>query len=310
MRIAELEEGKVLRRFAEMNNIALVLGNNRLFLNSDYRFMRAQKEKGLLRCVKAAQNGKTKLVYFTEGARPLSAIYGCMNFLAFMSILEKIFNIIDTVESNGFLKPYNLEDSPENIFVEPETLEVKLMYLPVQADNDEPEDNYMRFRQELVRLIHSTPMFTGADVQNICRALENGSLGAAGLSRGINHIRLSYGGTPRVYDEDDPVHGTGQLAANIRLIGKDGPGVPSFHIHKSEFVIGKSRNNADGVIPRSTVSRIHCRVLFISDAYYLEDMDSTNGTRLNSEPLPSGQRRQLMNGDVISIAGTEFIVDF
>lgn len=304
-----IKEGK-LKETPEMNHVAFLLENSRLFLNSDYRFMKGQEQSGLLRCMKVLQNGKIKLIYLTDGLRPLSVLYGCMNFSAFLSVLENIFSTIRTVEDNGFLKPKNIEESLAHIFLDPKTLETRLLYLPLQISMSDSGENYMAFRSEIVRLIHATPLFTGSDVRQACSCLENEALNAEGLRRELQNIRTASSGTPHVYEEDDPVHGTRQLAANIRLTGRD-PSCPvSFHIHKSEYVIGKSQEKADGVIAKGTVSRIHCAIYFINNAYYVEDLDSTNGTRLNHERLPSRQRRQLMNGDILSIAGSEFLVEY
>jgi hypothetical protein len=51
-------------------------------------------------------------------------------------------------------------------------------------------------------------------------------------------------------------------------------------------------------------SGIHARVFSRSDSYYVEDMNSTNGTLLNSQELHG--EAELSPGDVIRIGDTEF----
>ena len=50
-----------------------------------------------------------------------------------------------------------------------------------------------------------------------------------------------------------------------------------------------------------TVSRRHCRIFRESDAYYIEDLGSMNGTRLNNRTLQSGVPRRLVEGDRIMV---------
>jgi ABC transport system ATP-binding/permease protein len=65
-------------------------------------------------------------------------------------------------------------------------------------------------------------------------------------------------------------------------------------------VIGRGEG-ADIVIARERVSREHARVTSEADGFYVEDLQSRNGTFLNGERLPDGARR-LASGDTITIA--------
>lgn len=49
------------------------------------------------------------------------------------------------------------------------------------------------------------------------------------------------------------------------------------------------------------VSRIHADIRLEGDAYYLEDVGSSNGTYINNVPLPMGNRHRLRPGDRISL---------
>jgi hypothetical protein len=49
------------------------------------------------------------------------------------------------------------------------------------------------------------------------------------------------------------------------------------------------------------VSRIHADIRMEGDAYYLEDVGSSNGTYVNNVPLPMGNRHRLRPGDRISL---------
>ncbi|MCA1994246.1 MAG: FHA domain-containing protein [Coleofasciculus sp. S288] len=49
------------------------------------------------------------------------------------------------------------------------------------------------------------------------------------------------------------------------------------------------------------VSRIHADIRVEGDAYYIEDVGSSNGTYINHTPLASGNRHRLRTGDRISL---------
>ena len=49
------------------------------------------------------------------------------------------------------------------------------------------------------------------------------------------------------------------------------------------------------------VSRIHADIRIEGDAYYIEDVGSSNGTYINNMPLPMGNRHRLRTGDRIAL---------
>ncbi len=70
-----------------------------------------------------------------------------------------------------------------------------------------------------------------------------------------------------------------------------------------ETRIGRGRNN-DFKIPDSFVSHNHARIIFKEQSFFLEDLNSINGTYINGirvrDPLP------LKTGDSLKIAGVTF----
>ena len=62
--------------------------------------------------------------------------------------------------------------------------------------------------------------------------------------------------------------------------------------------IGRSSQNRISLV-NPTVSRFHCEIAFSNGDWYLTDLNSKAGTRLNGKPV--GQRKHLESGDVIRI---------
>lgn len=70
-------------------------------------------------------------------------------------------------------------------------------------------------------------------------------------------------------------------------------------VTQDELVIGRG-GHCDIVLPERRVSREHLRIWREKGTYYVEDLDSKNGTHLNAERLEGAQ--ELHEGDEIQIA--------
>jgi hypothetical protein len=64
-------------------------------------------------------------------------------------------------------------------------------------------------------------------------------------------------------------------------------------------VIGKMVTNSDYIINDSKVSRMHAKVHKEGEDYFLEDLNSTNGTYINEMRLEPYEKKQLTSGDRI-----------
>lgn len=70
-----------------------------------------------------------------------------------------------------------------------------------------------------------------------------------------------------------------------------------FNLHRPEITIGRS-SKADVQIDQEAVSRNHCKILNTGTAIMLRDMNSTNGTYVNDEPI---EEHALRDGDYVKI---------
>lgn len=68
-------------------------------------------------------------------------------------------------------------------------------------------------------------------------------------------------------------------------------------IEKSVVTIGKKKEEVDVVLQDSSVSRMHARITREGKEYYLEDLNSTNGTFKNGLRLQPYEKRKLGLGD-------------
>ncbi len=72
-------------------------------------------------------------------------------------------------------------------------------------------------------------------------------------------------------------------------------------------VIGKKEAEADLVFDEPEVSRMHARIFMKDGDYYLEDLNSTNGTFKNGLKLKPYEQKKLAKGDEIKIATRKII---
>jgi pSer/pThr/pTyr-binding forkhead associated (FHA) protein len=68
-------------------------------------------------------------------------------------------------------------------------------------------------------------------------------------------------------------------------------------VDRDWMVIGRGRG-ADAIFAEQTISRAHAAVGFDGEGFFVQDLGSTNGTRLNGEPQ---RRAGLSNGDELQL---------
>ncbi len=72
------------------------------------------------------------------------------------------------------------------------------------------------------------------------------------------------------------------------------------------FIIGKNDAN-NLVIDNPVISRTHARIFMENDLYYIEDLNSSNGTKVNDQALASYTPTEINIGDTITFAHLTYI---
>ncbi len=87
----------------------------------------------------------------------------------------------------------------------------------------------------------------------------------------------------------------------------DGNGCESNYIlDKNSFSIGSLAGENDAILHSDVVSRHHARIVKQEEGYYLEDLNSTNGTYLNGDLLPYNVKVLLHSMDQIMFADVTY----
>lgn len=85
----------------------------------------------------------------------------------------------------------------------------------------------------------------------------------------------------------------------------DQPENPITDFNLARVTIGRDKHN-DFVLSQSTVSTMHAKIEYRDNLFFLEDLRSTNGTRLNGRTIKPGQPTLIKSGDHIKFADQEF----
>lgn len=118
-------------------------------------------------------------------------------------------------------------------------------------------------------------------------------------------------GTVLFLKEQEPMKGTEcllPLRQEGLLLKSCDSEYSDFYIHEESFLIGKQKEQVDGCIPVSTVSRMHARITCTDSVYYIEDLNSTNGTWVDQVQLDPYELFSLENGMHIVFASVEYEV--
>ena len=78
-----------------------------------------------------------------------------------------------------------------------------------------------------------------------------------------------------------------------------------FPIEQGEITIGRKADNTI-LLDNPAISSHHCRILRSGDTCVLQDLDSTNGTRVNSRDV---KESPLHHKDLLQFGSVEFMVD-
>lgn len=78
-------------------------------------------------------------------------------------------------------------------------------------------------------------------------------------------------------------------------------------INEYPYIIGKVSGKTDGVIKDNSVSRIHAKISMEENKYFIEDLNSKNGTYVNDRLLDPYEKIAILIGDKITIAFYDFI---
>ena len=292
-------------------NVSYVLNDSSLFFLASYKILQSQDTAGFVRCVKLKYNGKLKLLYLSSNYRTMQSMLKSLNADSFVTILSNLLNILLELKDHGFLRCPNIDLSTDKIFIDQDTLDVRLIYLPVNVGYSDADTAAFEtaFRKGLANMIKAVPSIKSPKVLNLHTALVDFSIGLEQLHTIVNEEYVS----EELESSDVLTSASGSLETSeqpsFTLTAIGVPNAAVFKIDKPEYVIGKNLDVVDGAVLYSTaVSRVHCKIIFEDGRYFVVDLDSANGTFVNNKKIAANTATALNDGDVLKLANCEFAV--
>lgn len=95
--------------------------------------------------------------------------------------------------------------------------------------------------------------------------------------------------------------------AEGRLLYQGTGAEQSFVIEGDSFLVGGENGQADGQLRAAGISRNHARITREENEYYIEDLNSRNGTYLNGTLLAYKQKCRMKPGDHLRFAREEYV---
>lgn len=131
---------------------------------------------------------------------------------------------------------------------------------------------------------------------------------------------FGYGTEPEVSVAEEPLYSDPESEEDVEgTVFVELPSEESTHRVMSEtgqilhviteeaVVIGKKEDEVDLFLNDEGISRMHARIFKQGEEYYVEDLNSTNGTFKNGLRLKPYERRKLAKGDEIKLAARKII---
>lgn len=300
-----LKDNGIIREIECGNNFGYVLEEQKYFVSTDYKVLQSQTSGIFVRCMKMLYNGKIELYYITDDYRPMSTMFAGITPSILINIVVNMFGSVVEVRNNGFLSSQNIDVSWDKIFVDPSTLKVKLVYLPI---NVKVFDSYAEFESELrsslIKLINKVIVQSDDRLDKFVIDLSNGSMS-------IEDIYNKYKGagmSPLPKKENHKVITNSQQDNRVlKLVAMNAPGYFQVTLDRDDMLLGKKQEIVDAVISfNNMISRKHCRITRRNGIYYLADEGSANGTYVNGVRLASHQPVPVNRGDIIRMADSDF----
>ena len=295
-----LLENNMIEEIICGNNIAYVLQDNSYFLPTEYKVLLSQGEGKFVKCMKMLYNGNIEFYYLLNGYKTFESMVPLLDEDGFMAIMSSLFNNVLEVKNNGFLKCRNIDARYSRIFVNPNTYQVSLLYLPAKISfyqDDYAFENEMR--TNLVKLIATHENLDKPRLNQFSSDLSNGMLTLQDIT-----LKLKGGKIPS--------NGGGALkkdSAKLKIVAINAPTPISIDVNKDEFVLGKKQDKVDYAITfNRMISRIHCKVNKTNNGFTITDLQSSNGTYVNKKRLAPNQPHTINNGDIIRMANSDFQV--
>ena len=303
-----LEDRGIISEVACGNNFGYVLEKESYFVSTDYKVLMGQHNDIFVPCMKMLYNGKIELYYITDGFISMLAMMEGLMPDQLANIVINLFGSVMEVKNNGFLQSQNIDISWNKIFIDPATLMVRLVYLPINA---RAFGSYVEFESELrsslVKFMHKMVAASGNKLDKFVQDLTNSILSIEDIYKQYKGVTAEASSHKKEkMDSDNDNHSGGGICV-LKLSAINTSEYFEAVLDKPQIVIGRKQESVDIAFPfNRAIGRRHCVVTNYNGNYCIIDENSLNGTFVNGVKIVPGESVPIKRGDVIRIADREF----
>lgn len=311
----ELIQQGIITELPGTQNVQYVINDKSAFALTEFKVLRSQG-RNFIKCAKVLYNGKIKLLYFSSMFKSLKNMLPSLDGDTFLSIVANILNSVIEIKNNGFLSCSNLDLSFEKIFVDQNTLEVSLIYLPVNNPNADIAAFENEMRTELIKLISGIPAFSNEKMTRVCGYLSNGTLSLPQLYNSVcSEIKVGFQKQVIVPETEEKIEMSKKKDISsqppLHFVSVNAPSQINLVVSTLEYTIGKNPAQVNGAITfNKAISRVHCKITYQNNNYYITDLGSANGTFVNNSKIAAHHPQPIKSGDTIRLANSDFRVQF
>jgi len=285
----------------QIGYIAYRLNDNSYFYNTVFQILKRNNEGCFIRPFKVDFNGRTELVYDTEGLLSMEKFFKNARTGDGMAVLEELLAKLFEVESGRFIQMETVDITERHLFVTREG-HVRIITVPmsIMSTYDTKRMFYDQLKAVMNWLIDSASFLKDDYVNRLQADLRNRDVSPEEI---YSHFKnKKYGINNR---------GSGILTQQSFVLRSRNPALyGDIPVTSKKLVIGKSQKRSDVVIRAfDSISRSHCELILSDGVVYVNDLSSTNGTFINGRQIPPNTYTRISPGDEIAIADAIYTLE-
>ena len=285
------------------DHISYTFSSDVPFAEEEYeKFYTIPSLNRLLKGFDTIHNNQHKMIYLTESYLNFS---DCVSFISGTVFTQICINIIkaflDLRDKTAF-STRNLDLDEDSFYIDPETIQPYLIYIPKEKDEN-------RTRHDINRRLRYVFMNLANYVQNKEDPV---------LVQFLAMLR-SQASFPEIIEKMDldieldgiELHSSYlSLQRQTLILHPIKNECDDIIVDKDRFVLGRSKSRTDCPLSMSpSISNVHCRFTRNANLFFVEDMQSRNGTYINDNKLTPMLACAINDGDVLKLADVAFKVE-
>lgn len=255
-------------------------------------------------------NGQVRLLYNLHEKKSICEIIGTLPEAEVISLLMDYLKVIVEIFKNDFIDIKSLDVNIERLYYDTKSKQLNCIILPINEEYDFHDGASWQEKYRNSLAYFCSYIFATNSDKYTKMYYKITDLNLTDIEIAEYLYTYDFGITKSILVNSDNNIKSDEIRNRVITLEHSSQlGNILFRISQNEFVLGKSATNADGTISISTsISRRHCIIRKNQEGFTVEDLGSSNGTRINGYGISSGQQYMLNKGDFLQLADIVFVV--